>query len=245
MAGKSDKLMVDGKRVDGRSPSDLRNVRMQVGVLHDADGSAFIEWGKNKVLCGVYGPRECIPRHQANPYKALIKCRYTMSPFSSAEEHGRSGPNRRSTEISKVIREVFDNLIMTESFPKTEIDIYMEVLQADGGTRTSSITAASLALANAGIPMRDMVAAVAAGKANDTLMVDLGKEEDNHGQSDMALAISHRKKELLLVQMDGMLTRDELERLLIMAEQSADKIHEMQAASLKKVYENPEESFKL
>jgi len=245
MAGKSDKLMVDGKRVDGRDPSDLRNVRMQVGVLHDADGSAFIEWGKNKVLCGVYGPRECIPRHQANPYKSLIKCRYTMSPFSSAEEHGRSGPNRRSTEISKVIREVFDNLIITESFPKTEIDIYMEVLQADGGTRTSSITAASLALANAGIPMRDMVAAVAAGKANNTLMIDLGKEEDNHGQSDMALAISHRKKELLLVQMDGMLTRDELEKLLIMAEQSANKIHEMQAASLKNVYENPEESFKL
>lgn len=245
-SGNSDvKLFADGKRLDGRGQFDLRSIRVEVGVLHDANGSAFVEWGKNKVICGIYGPRECIPRHETNPYKALVKCRYMMAPFSSLEEHSRSGPNRRSTELSKVIREVFENLIITESFPKTQIDIFVDVLQSDGGTRTTCITAASAALANAGIPMRDMASAVAVGKAADTLVVDLAKEEDNFGQCDMPVAFSHRKKDILLLQMDGLLTRQEIEELLNHAEMAAEKVYEKQVDALKRVYEAKEENFKM
>ena len=121
-------LIIDGKRLDGRSPDDLRNLRIEAGILGEADGSAFVQWGGNKVICGVYGPREVIPRHFINPYRAVIKCRYMMSPFASLEEHSRSGPSRRSTELSKVIREVFENLIIAERFPNTQIDIYIDVL---------------------------------------------------------------------------------------------------------------------
>ena len=158
-------LIINGKRLDGRGVEDLRNLRIEAGVLKQAAGSAYVEWGKNKIICGVYGPRECIPKFEASPYRALIKCRYMMAPFCSLEEHGRSGPSRRSTELSKVIREVFENLIISESFPRTEIDIYMEILQSDGGTRTAAITAACVALANAGIPLKDMVSALALGKS--------------------------------------------------------------------------------
>lgn len=239
------KLFVNGKRMDGRGQFDLRSVRIDVGVLHDADGSAFVEWGKNKVLCGIYGPRECIPKHQASPYKALVKCRYMMAPFSSLEEHGRSGPNRRSIELSKVIREVFENVIVTEAFPRTQIDIFVDVLQSDGGTRTTCITAAAVALANAGIPMRDMVSAVALGKAEGVLVADLGKEEDNFGQCDMPVAMSHRKKEILLLQMDGMLTREEIETLLNEAEKVNEKVNVKQVDALKKVYESGEVNFRI
>ncbi len=239
------KLLVDGKRLDGRGVFDLRNIRIEAGVLHDADGSAFVEWGKNKVICGVYGPRECIPRHEASPYKALVKCRYTMAPFSSLEEHGRSGPNRRSTELSKVIREVFENLIITESFPRTQINIFVDVLQSDGGTRTTCITAAAVALANAGIPMRDMASAVAVGKADDILIADLAKEEDNFGQCDMPVAFAYRTKNILLLQMDGLLTREEIETLLNEAEKASDTVYTKQLDALKKVYESPEENFRM
>lgn len=247
MGGSSDiELIVDGKRLDGRTAEELRPIRMQVGVINEADGSAFIEWGGNKIICGVYGPRQCIPKHEANPYKAIVKCRYMMSPFASLEEHGRSGPSRRSTELSKVIREVFQNLILAEEFPNTEIDVYIDVLQAEGGTRTASITVASLALANAGIPMKDMVSAVAVGKGGNELLVDLGKTEDNFGQSDMPVAFSARDKKLLLVQMDGLLTRDEIEKILDMAEKSADKINVMQMDALKGHYsKEKEDKFKL
>ncbi len=243
MSGSSNvELIVNGKRLDGRTPEDMRPMRIVAGVLSEADGSAYIEWGGNKIICGVYGPRECIPRHAANPYKAVIKCRYMMSPFSSLEEHSRSGPSRRSTELSKVIKECFENLIIAEKFPNTQIDIFLDVLQAEGGTRTASITAATVALVNAGIPLKDMVAAVSVGKANGELLLDLGKIEDNFGQSDVPIAISARDKKILLLQMDGLLTVEELEKTLDLAQEATEQIHLKQVDALKKYYENPEGS---
>ena len=235
------KLVVDGKRLDGRTPDEMRQIRIEAGVLHEADGSAYIEWGGNRIICGVYGPRECIPRFEASPYRALVKCRYMMSPFASLEEHSRSGPSRRSTELSKVIREVFENLIIAEKFPNTQIDIYLDVLQAEGGTRTASITAAAVALANAGIPMKDMVSAVSTGKADGQLLLDLGKAEDNLGQSDVPIALSSRKKDILLLQMDGLLTREELGNMIDMAMKAEGSLHDLQADALRRYYERSAE----
>jgi exosome complex component RRP41 len=230
-------LVIDGKRMDGRMPEDLRNLRIEAGVISEADGSAFVEWGGNKIICGVYGPRECIPRHGSNPYRATLKCRYMMSPFASLEEHGRSGPSRRSTELSKVIRQAFENVVLLERFPNTQIEVYLDVLQAEGGTRTASLAAAAVALVNAGIPMKDMVSSIAVGKAGDTLLVDLNKAEDNLGQSDVPLAMSQRDKKLLLVQMDGLLTKEEVVQMLDMAEAACGKVHEIQADALRRFYE--------
>lgn len=244
MGGNSNiKLVVEGKRIDGRAPDELRKIRIEVGVIPDADGSAYVEWGGNKIICGVHGPRECIPRHEASPFRALIKCRYSMSPFASLEEHGRSGPSRRSIELSKVIREVFENLIISEEFPNTQIDIYVDVLQAEGGTRTASITAAAVALANAGIPMRDLVTAVSVGKADGELLVDLGKMEDNFGQSDIPIAFSARDKKILLLQMDGLLSKEEIKRILHMAQEAATKVCEIQKSAIRKFYEEGESEF--
>lgn len=230
MGGNSNIKLIDenGKRIDGRGAKDIRPLKINVGVIKGADGSAFVEWGKNKIICGVYGPKPCVPRHLANPFKAIIKVKYAMATFCSPEEHGRAGPSRRSNEISKVIRQVFENLIITEKFPETEINIFIDVLQASGGTRTASVTAASAALINAGIPMVDTVSAVAVGKAGDELLVDLGKEEDNFGQSDIPMAISRRDKKILLWQMDGILTKEELLKAIDMAEEGAEVVQEKQ-----------------
>lgn len=230
-------LVKNGKRLDGRGFTDLRNIRIETGILNNATGSAFIEWGGNKIICGVQGPRECIPRHMSDPYKAVIKCRYMMAPFASHDEHGRSGPNRRSTELSKVIREVFENVVITEAFPKTQIDIYMEVLQAEGGTRIASIAVAAVALANAGIPMKDMVSGVAVGKAGGEILADLGREEDNFGQSDLPIALSSRSGDILLLQMDGLMTREEVRKALDLAYESSKKVHTIQSDSLRTLYE--------
>lgn len=231
------KLMVDGVRADGRKPGDLRSLKITAGFLHRADGSAYLEWGENKILAAVYGPRECVPRHDMNPYKACVRCRYIMAPFASIEEHGRSGPSRRSIELSKVIREVFENVIISEQFPKTAIDIYIEVLQADGGTRCAGITAASVALANAGIPMKDLVSAVAVGKVDGELVLDCNKIEDNYGESDVPIAFAARNKDVLLFQMDGLLSKQELGKAFEMAGKASEYIHELQVNALREVYE--------
>ena len=100
--GEKPELIINGKRLDGRAFDQLRDLRIEAGAVRNAVGSAYIEWGNNKILAAVYGPKEALPKHVQDPEKAIIKCRYQMSPFSSLEDHGRSGPNRRSTEISKV-----------------------------------------------------------------------------------------------------------------------------------------------
>ncbi|MCK4319253.1 exosome complex exonuclease Rrp41 [Candidatus Micrarchaeota archaeon] len=238
-------LFKNGKRMDGRTLEETREVRIMSGVLKEAVGSAFVQWGGNKVIAGVYGPRECIPRHMANPYKAIIKCKYMMSPFASTEGHGRSGPNRRSIEISKVIREVFENVVLVNRFPKTQIDLNIDILQAEGGTRVAAITAAAVALADAGIPMRDMVSAISTGKIDGQLVVDLGKNEDNYGESDVPIAMRHRTKEILLLQMDGKLTKEELKKNLEMAEKACEMINKKQTDAIKAGYEKKEVEFKL
>ena len=179
MGGDSNiELIKDGKRLDGRGFDDFRKpLTLEVGVLQEADGSAYIEWGMNKILVGVFGPKEAIPKHLADPDKATIRCIYTMSTFASLEEHGRMGPNRRANEIGKVVREALENVVMVEKFPSTIIDVYMMVLQAEGGTRVASLTGAAAALINAGIPMREPIAGVAVGKAGGHVLLDIGKEE--------------------------------------------------------------------
>jgi exosome complex component RRP41 len=234
-------LFSNGKRVDGRGVEDLRDIKIVARVLNDADGSAYIEWGKNKILAGVYGPSECIPRHDQSLYRAVVKCRYNMAPFSGMEEHGRSGPNRRSKELSKVIKEAFENVIISENFPKTQIEVFVEVLQSDGGTRCAAVTAAAVALADAGIPMKDMINAVAVCKIDGEIAVDPGKEEDNFGESDMPIAFSPRTGDVLLYQMDGLLTREELERGFALARKASDKIRKLQVDAIKKVYDEPRE----
>ncbi|EQD47785.1 exosome complex exonuclease 1, partial [mine drainage metagenome] len=86
------------------------------GALHRADGSAFVEWGANKVMAAVYGPREVHPRHLQQNNKAVIQCKYNMAAFS-VDERKRPGLDRRSQEISKVIAEAFESVVFAEEYP--------------------------------------------------------------------------------------------------------------------------------
>jgi exosome complex component RRP41 len=225
----------NGRRIDGRLPSEMRPLRIEAGVLKRADGSAYVEWGNNKVMAAVYGPRECHPRHMQNPERALVQCNYNMASFS-VEDRKKPGPDRRSHEISKIISEALTHVVFTEYFPRTSIDVYIEVLQANAGTRCAGLTAASVALADAGVPMKDLVASCAAGKVADTVVVDLNKEEDNFGQADIPLGYVPRTGEIVLLQMDGDLSREEFEKGIGMATEACKKVYELQRDALKRRY---------
>jgi len=170
-------LIKDGIRMDGRKPDELRPIKIEAGVLHRAQGSCYLEWGGNKVMAAVYGPREAIPRHIQHPLKAVINARYNMVPFSVSDRK-RPGPDRRSVEISKVTSEALEHVVFTGLFPRTMIDVCIEVLGAEAGTRCAGLTAAAVALADAGIPMRDLPVACAAGKIDGTVVLDLAGDED-------------------------------------------------------------------
>jgi len=235
---KSDKKLItnDGKRLDGRGLEDIRPVKIEAGVLHRADGSCYLEWGSNKVLAAVYGPREAIPRHTQNPLRAIVSARYNMAAFS-VEDRKRPGPDRRSREISKVISEALEKVILTSEFPRASVDVNIEILDAEAGTRCAGLTAAGVALADAGIPMTDIPVACAAGKVDGHVVVDLGKEEDNFGDADLPIAISPRTGEILLLQMDGHLTVDEFNKALDLAISGCYKVHELQKKAILEKYQ--------
>jgi exosome complex component RRP41 len=240
MASKANKpeLIKDGKRLDGRAFDEIRPFKIEASVLKNADGSAMVEWGNNRVLAAVYGPVETQPKHMADPMKAIIKCRYQMAPFSSLSEHSRSGPNRRATEISKVTKEVFENVVMLNEFPGSMINIFVEILQGDGGTRAAGITAASVALASAGIHMKDLVYAISVGKIGEELVLDMDMIEDNYSDSDMPMAVSPKDNSILLLQMDGGYTREELPRAIDMVIEAGKVISAAQREALRSVYKN-------
>lgn len=220
----------NGIRLDGRPSDKLRNIKIEVGILSRADGSCYFEFGNNKVIAAVYGPREVHPRHQQNAARAIVRYRYNMASFS-VEERKRPGPDRRSIEVSKVSREAIEGVIFTEYYPKSAIDIFVEVLQADAGTRTAAINAASVALADAGIPMKGLVSACAVGKVDNTLVLDLNKDEDNYGQADMPIAMTPDGK-ITLLQMDGHFTLDEFKKALEMAKEGCRQVYELQRKAL-------------
>lgn len=226
----------NGLRLDGRKIDQIRDIKIEIGILNRADGSCYLEFGNNKIMAAVYGPREVHPRHQQKATRAIVRYKYNMASFS-VEDRKRPGPDRRSIEVSKVSREAFEKEIFTELYPKSAIDIFIEILQADAGTRTAAINAASLALADAGIPMRGLISSCAVGKVDDTLILDLNKDEDNYGQADMPIAMSTDGK-ITLLQMDGHLTQEEFKKGLEMAQQGCREIYELQRKALIDHYNN-------
>jgi len=238
MSEKPEKLIdKKGLRLDGRKADELRPLKIEVGVLSNADGSAYIEHGKNKILAAVFGPKEMHPKHLSLPDRMVLRCRYHMAPFS-VQERKSPAPSRREVELSKVIRESLEPAVFVDLYPRSGIDIFVEVLQADGGTRCASITAAALAIADAGIPMRDLVVACAAGKIDDKVVLDLMDTEDKVGVADVPVAFMPNLNAVTLLQMDGVLTPEEFENAVNLAIEGCKKIYVMQKEALKTKYMN-------
>jgi exosome complex component RRP41 len=242
MSEQSDMVLVDdkGMRIDGRTAEEHRPIKIEAGVLKNADGSAYVEIGKNKVLAAVYGPRECHPRHMQNPTKAIVQCKYNMEAYS-VDDRKRPGNDRRSIEISKITAEALENVILTGLYPRASIDVYIEILQANAGTRCAGLTAAAVALADAGIPMKDIVASIAAGKADGHVLLDLNKEEDNFGQADVPMAIVPSTGEIVLLQMDGNMTREEFDLAMKLGIGGCEEVYKLQKDALKRRYSADDE----
>ena len=238
MGGKeSDVVLLDenGIRCDGRKVDEPRRVMIKAGVLKNADGSAYIEFGENKILAGVFGPRDVHPKHMADTDTGILRCRYHMSPFSVTERKNPA-PSRREIEISKVIKEALQPAVMLEQFPRTAVDVFIEILQADGGSRCAALDAASVALADAGIPMRDMVSACAAGKVADTIVLDVNNEEDQAGQADMPVGYMPNLDKVTLIQLDGVLTPEEYQKCVDTAIGGCKQVYEIQKKALTEKY---------
>jgi exosome complex component RRP41 len=230
--------MTYDKRFDGRKWDDTRPMEAKVGVVKRADGSAMFKIGKTVAIAAVYGPRALHPTFMRDPQRGILRCNYNMMSFSGSGERVRPGPSRRSKEISLVTANALLPVLDLSPYPNTVVDVFIELIQTDAGTRCAGITAAAMALADAGLMMKDLVAAVSVGKVGDKLVVDLSKQEEDfeEGATDIPVAMMPRTGEVTLLQLDGNVSKDELNKVVEMARGATSRIYEVQKKALKAKY---------
>jgi len=227
------------KRHDGRGLTETREIIAKAGVINKADGSGYFKIGKTEAYVAVYGPRELHPRNQQNPKKGILRCKYSMMPFSGQGNRVRPGPNRRAKEISMITEKALNPVVDLDEYPNAVVDIFIELPQTDAGSRCAGISAASIALADAGIKMKDMVPAVAVGIVDGTAVVDLDyKEEAWEGDvADIPIAMIPSTEELTLLQMDGKVEPKLLIKAIEQGKEALKKIAEIQRKAISDKYE--------
>lgn len=219
-----------------RKLDECREMDAKVGVIKNAKGSAMFKIGSTVAMAAVYGPRALHPKHLQNPKKGRLRCNYNMMAFSGSGDRVRPGPSRRSKEISEIMHRALDPVIDLTGYPNTVVDVFVELIQTDAGTRCAGIVAASMALADAGFPMKDLISAVSAGKVQDTVVIDLDKYEEDLEASDMPVAMMPRTGEITLLQLDGFMTKEDIKEALKLAKKSSKDIYELQKKALKARY---------
>ncbi|MCK5150164.1 exosome complex exonuclease Rrp41 [Candidatus Pacearchaeota archaeon] len=231
--------MTNFKRPDGRKVDELRPMKAKVGVVPNADGSAMFQFGDTIAIAAVYGPKKMHPQHMQDPEKGTLRCTYNMLSFSVTDRI-RPGPSRRSTEISKITGWALEPALMIDKYANMVVDVHINILQANASTRCAGINAAAMALAHAGIPMKDMVSSVSIGKLDKQLVVDVNKKEEDweegEGATDIPITFTNNG-ELTHLQLDGKITTKQLKEAIELARKSCKEIYEVQKEALKKVAE--------
>lgn len=231
------------QRINGRGFSETRPIEAKVGVIMRADGSAMFRIGNTWAYAAVYGPRNLHPKFLQDPQRGILRCNYNMMPFSSSGERVRPGGSRRSKEISLVTEKALLPVLNLEDYPNSVVDVFIELPQTEAGSRCAGICAASMALADAGLDMKDLVCAVSVGKVGDKMLVDLDYSEESYAEgpvADVPIAMMPGSGKITLLQMDGEVKKEELMKLLEMGKKACMDIYEIQKRALKEKYHEVE-----
>ncbi|MGM5483922.1 MAG: exosome complex exonuclease Rrp41 [Nanobdellota archaeon] len=234
------------KRFDGRGFDDLRKVEAKAGVINNAQGSGYFKIGKTAAYAAVYGPRDLHPKFMQNPKTGILRVNYNMLPFAGQGGRVRPGPNRRAKEISEVSKKALSSVLDLKAYPNSVIDVFIELPETDAGSRCAGISAASIALADAGLKMKDMVSAVACGYVDDKIVVDLDYKEEAYDHveggkegamvADIPFAIIPSTGEISLLQGDGFLKVKDFPEVIDKATEASQKIKEIQIGAIKERY---------
>ncbi|XP_038217960.1 exosome complex component RRP41 [Zerene cesonia] len=222
-----DLLSSQGLRLDGRRPDELRRIRCKLGVFTQPDGSAYLEQGNTKVLAAVYGPHQAA-KSKMSTEGVVVNCQYSMATFSTGERKNRPRGDRKSQEMSLHLRQALSAAIKTELYPRSQIDIYVEVLQADGGAYCACVNAATLALIDAGVPLRAYACACSSSVAwqgsKPEALLDVGHVEEAAGGICLTVAALPSTGSIALLEMSHRLHMDYFEVVLSRAMQGCRDI---------------------
>ncbi|KAF2073974.1 hypothetical protein CYY_004719 [Polysphondylium violaceum] len=227
----------EGLRVDGRRPNEIRRINVKMNILGRADGSAYYEQGNTKIIAAVYGPREIVHNTKAMFDRAIVNCEFSVSSFSTTERKQQfktSRGDRQTTEASNLIKQAFESTIHTHLYPRSQIDIYIQVLQSDGGLKAAAINAATLALIDAGVSMKDFVCACSTSCIDGIPVLDLNHIEERSGGPDCLLSIQPQLGGVISLNMDSKVSQDLFESVLELGTQGCQKIFDILSLEVKK-----------
>uniref|UniRef100_A0A914LKU6 Putative exosome complex component RRP41 n=1 Tax=Meloidogyne incognita TaxID=6306 RepID=A0A914LKU6_MELIC len=214
-----------GFRKDARLPKQIRNIIYQTGIYSNADGSAYIEQGGTKVLCAVYGPREGRIKSRIQEESAIVVCQYSQSTFSVPDRRNRPRGDRRGNTNSRLLERAFEAVIFVNLYPRSQIDIFFEVIEADGGNLAACVNAGSLALADAGIPMRGLASAVECGCVDGVSCTDTSSREQSELIPRITIATVGGREEIILISLKNLVHRSHLTEFLKSAIDACAQIH--------------------
>eukprot|EP01095_Lingulamoeba_sp_RSL-Kostka_P018141 TRINITY_DN981_c0_g1_i1.p1 TRINITY_DN981_c0_g1~~TRINITY_DN981_c0_g1_i1.p1 ORF type:complete len:265 (+),score=88.94 TRINITY_DN981_c0_g1_i1:139-933(+) len=186
----------EGIRNDNRKTNQLRPIFMKTGIITQANGSTYIERNNTKLICSVYGPR---PSKNTNSFSDIgfLQCEFKYAPFSCHNEIRGFVPDLDEKEISASIVQSLQGSICLEKYPKSVIDIYILVIENDGAVIDTAINAASLAIADSGIEMYDLISASTVANVENQLILDPTCQEEESSTSKLLMCFSPSLNEIV------------------------------------------------
>ncbi|KAF8150549.1 ribosomal protein S5 domain 2-type protein [Crassisporium funariophilum] len=225
MASRLEILNEGGFRSDGRRQYELRGIDIDLSQQGHADGSAIITHGLTQVLVSVFGPREAKMRSHTIHDRANINVEVAIAAFSTGDRRKRSRGDKRILEFAATIKSTFEPVVQTNLYPRSQIDIFVQVLQQDGGLLQACINATTLALINAGIPMVDFVCAVTGGVHSTFPMLDLTLLEENDVPN-VTIAVMPKTQRISMVTMETRLHVERFEEVFRLATDAGLVVHQ-------------------
>jgi len=222
----------EGYRVDGRLSQECREIQIEFGT---AAGQATFQLGNSIARVTVSGPREA-KRQNRRADSAIINVDYRIATFAAPEDQRKkSKEHRASAELGAWLEQAFSQIVVLTAYPKSQIDISVCILANDGGHIACAVNAASLALVDAGVEMRDIVAATTVGFLYQQPCVDLNKKEEFGNPNVLVCALGSNIKKLVLVETDSKMSVEKIQMLLSLAEVGcADVVQELRQALLQR-----------
>jgi len=207
-----DNLWTQNIRPDGRSPTEMRQIKCSMGVF-DKDkgggGSAYFQIGNTKAVATVYGPHEGRASQKkvgaANQDKMTVNFEYSSACFSTNDRKTSTKADRKSMEMSCRLKSIMDNVFVHHLSEGSQVDIYIELIQDDGGAYAACINAVTLACIDAGVPLQDFVVACSATMAHGIPMIDISAAEKSTGMPELTLGILSKSKEIVVMEQNNLL----------------------------------------
>lgn len=235
-----DLFFINNLRQDGRKKNEIRNFDVQMGELTEASGSAQVSMGETKAVAWVEGPREGKSKLYEN--KGVLKCTFSIAPFASITRKKDYKRDLKMREFSKTLKDIFEQIIMLELYPRSEVALNVLILQNDGSYKSAAVNALTAALINAGILIKDTAVAAnvgligqAAGENTPVYDLQLQEEKENIPLLNVAY-LPHFKKFIFLELLNAKTPYEQTDLLLREGKKASIKVFEVLEKFLKYDY---------